>query len=188
MGFNEIMNNNFITISEVTIYKNKLDLDICQKSASFIKSLQDKFIDKSWDCDIKTSKNLTNNILNIIELRDLKYNILAHIDNYMQQRGLFYDGYIRDSWVNIYEKKFYQEFHTHINEWHRTISGVIYLTAKNSDIVFDVTYAKRFTPEFSEIILFEDDLPHRVVSNEEDLRISLAFNFAKCARWSGIKE
>ena len=67
MGFNEIMNNNFITISEVTIYKNKLDLDICQKSASFIKSLQDKFIDKSWDCDIKTSKNLTNNILNIIE-------------------------------------------------------------------------------------------------------------------------
>ena len=51
-----------------------------------------------------------------------------------------------------------------------------------------MTYAKRFTPEFSEIILFEDDLPHRVVSNEEDLRISLAFNFAKCARWSGIKE
>ena len=37
-------------------------------------------------------------------------------------------------------------------------------------------------------VIFEDDMLHRVKSNEEALRISLAFNYRKCVSWYGIKE
>ena len=58
---------------------------------------------------------------------------------------------------------------------------------KNSNIIFDTHYAKSFSPEFSDIIIFEDDIYHRANANEEELRISLAFNYVKCMPWAGIK-
>ncbi len=179
--------NNFYQISEVNIYKGKLDQDICMQSSNFVKSYINKFTKQKWDCDLKTSHNLTSNILNIVELRQLKFNILSHIDNYMFQTGNFFDGYIYNSWINIYEKNYYQEFHDHIHEIYKSISGVVYLTEKNSNIIFDSEHTKSFVPQFSDIIIFEDDMLHRVKSNEEELRISLAFNYRKCMPWHGVK-
>lgn len=182
-----MVEDNFHQISERKIYKNKIDPEVCRQSFEFIQSFKDKFTEQKWDCDLKTSYNLTSNILNILELRPLKFNILSHIDNYMFQTEKFYDGYIYNSWINIYEKNYYQEFHTHVHDIYKGISGVVYLTEKNSNIIFDTHHAKSFNPEFSDIIIFEDDMHHRVKSNEEELRISLAFNYVKCMPWAGIK-
>jgi hypothetical protein len=181
-----MVEDNNILVSQKIIYKNKLDLDLCKKAFDFIFELKDKFKERSWDCDIKTSFNCTDNILNVTELHKLKLNIISHIENHMRQNKLFFDGFIFQSWVNIYEKKFYQEFHTHKNHIANFFSGVIYLTEKNSKIELDIVNRIGITPEFGDILIFEDDLPHRVVHNEEDLRISLAFNYKKCEKWNGI--
>jgi len=181
-----MVEDNNIVVSQKIIYKNKLDLDLCKKAFDFVFELKDKFKARSWDCDIKTSLNCTNNILNVTELHPLKLNVISHIENHMRQNKLFFDGFISQSWVNIYEKNFYQEFHTHVSDIANFFSGVIYLTEKNSKIVFDFVDGIEITPEFGDILIFEDDLPHRVVHNEQDLRISLAFNYKKCDKWSGI--
>lgn len=183
-----MIENNFIKITETLVYKNKLSLEICNLASEFVKQEQDKFIHKSWDCDLRTSKNVTHNILNVEELRNIKFNIMHHIENYMYQTKMFFDGYINQSWVNIYENKYFQEFHNHIDEVYKKISGVVYLTQNNSNIVFGLDNYINVAPEFADIVIFEDHVPHRVQSNEEDLRISIAFNYVKCAQWHGIKE
>ena len=175
-----------IVISQKTIYKNKLDETVCQQAHDFILNHKDKFTQRTWNCDIKTSWNLTHNILNIPELRMLKLSVLSHIDNFMTQQRDFYDGFIHESWINIYEKKFYQEYHVHSNSVIKQFSGVLYLTKVNSDIAFNMKETITVTPQFADILIFEDDTEHRVLPNEEDLRISLAFNFIKKANWPGI--
>lgn len=175
-----------IIISQKTIYKNKVDESACKQAFEFILKHKDQFIDRTWDCDIKTSINLTNNILNVPDLRILKLNILSHLDNFMTQQNNFFDGYIDWSWVNIYEKKFYQEFHRHVDSINKKFSGIVYLTENNSKIQFDIEKAVLIEPKFCDILIFEDDLEHRVWPNEENLRISLAFNFVKKQVWKGI--
>lgn len=87
-----MIENNFIKIKETSIYKNKLDPEVCNSAVNFIKQLQDKFIHKTWDCDLRNSGNLTHNILNVEELRNLKFNIMHHIENYMFQTKKFLMG------------------------------------------------------------------------------------------------
>jgi hypothetical protein len=175
-----------IVIFQKSIYKNKLDETVCQQAHDFILKYKDKFTQRTFNCDVTTSLNLTHNILNIPELRMLKLNILSHIDNFMTQEQDFYDGYIDESWINIYEKKFYQEYHVHSDPVYKKFSGVLYLTKLNSDITFNMKKTITITPKFADILIFEDDIEHRVLPNEEDLRISLAFNFIKKAKWNGI--
>lgn len=169
------------------IYKNNVLESVAIKSFNFLETIIDNFDHKTWDCDIKTSYNITNNILNFPELHSLKMNVLSHIDNFMRLRNNFYNGYIDASWVNVYEKNFYQEQHVHTSEIRRFICGVVYLTKINSSICFTPNYnpINKFevTPQFSEIIIFNDDLPHSVDKNKnEGLRVSLAFNFKICER------
>ena len=61
--------NNFYQIYESKIYKGVLDNEVCQQSKKFIESFNNKFTEYKWDCPLRTSLNLTNNILNIVELR-----------------------------------------------------------------------------------------------------------------------
>ena len=166
---------------------SKLDEDVCKKASNFITANQEKFTEKSWNCRIRTSSNLTQNILNITKLHDLKMHALSHVYNYMYLKNIFTDGFIKESWVNIYEKNFYQEFHTHTSPVHKFLSGVIYLTDENSNIEFNIQNRHKIKPEFSQILIFPEDLPHRVVENEKNtLRISLAFNFVCCESWDII--
>jgi hypothetical protein len=163
----------------------KLNLDVCKNSINFISTIQDKFLEKSWNCPIRTSFNTTPNILNIIELFDLRMDILSKVNLYMYETKFFFDGYLYNSWVNIYEKNFFQEYHNHVSEVHKFICGCVYLTNNNSEIEFNM--GPKISPEFGDILIFEDGLMHRVVPNEkEDFRISLAFNFKKCNKWKGI--
>jgi|TARA_E500000318_G_scaffold64858_1_gene59899 hypothetical protein len=169
------------------LYRSQIDKNICDKAHLFISKHQEKFTHQTWDCKIRTSYSLTNNILNIKDLHELKMHVLSHINNYLHLKKYFTDGYIHSSWVNIYEKDFYQEFHDHEDPILNTLSGVIYLTENNSNIEFNVKNTMQFSPKFSDIILFPDHTLHRVAPNKNNsLRISLAFNFAFCKQWEII--
>ena len=168
-------------------YKSTLNENVVKKSYDFLQTIIKDFNHKTWDCNIKTSYNITNNILNYPELHSLKMNVLGHIDNFMRLRNTLFYGYIDDSWVNVYEKDFYQEPHVHTSPVNRFISGVLYLTEVNSPIWFEPLFIpfNRFNivPDLGDILLFNDDLPHSVAKNEKDgLRVSLAFNFKLCER------
>lgn len=171
-------------ISKETFYSSKIDENICNKAFSFITAHQEKFTEQSWKCKIRTSNNITHNIINMPDLHELKMHAISHVNNYMYLRESFTDGYIKESWVNIYEKDFYQEFHTHVAPINKYLSGVIYLTDENSNIEFNVEKRFSFKPEFSQIIIFPEYMQHRVVENKNDkLRISLAFNFVCSEIW-----
>lgn len=172
------------SINKETFYTSKIDNDVCKKTFDLIINHQEKFTEQSWNCDVRTSNNITHNILNVPDFHDLKMHALTHVYNFMYLKKMFTDGYIKNSWVNIYEKNFYQEFHTHQSPIDKSFSGVIYLTEENSNIELNMNDRHKITPEFSQIIIFPDDLPHRVVKNQnEKLRISLAFNFVCCEVW-----
>ena len=177
------MEKDKIVISEKAIYKNKIDLKICKDPQNYITNNRDKYTHNTWNCDVNTSFNLTDNILNIEELRLLKLHILFHIDRYMGQNKQFFDGYIYNSWINVYKKNFYQELHVHTDPIHNFLSGVVYLTKNNSEVEFNLQNRINVKPEFGQILIFEDDIEHRVLPNKEDLRISLAFNFVKKSKW-----
>jgi hypothetical protein len=173
-------------------YLSNLDEEVCNQSLNFIEKIQHHFTQKTWECEIRTSFNKTYNILNCIELHGLKMNILSHIDNFMHSRQYVLDGYIEDSWVNIYEKNFYQEYHCHAHPTKKFICGVIYLTQNNSPIILSPNITahddNKVIPKFGNIILFNDDVPHRVIpNNNEEIRISLAFNFVLKKEWGGIQ-
>jgi hypothetical protein len=172
------------SINKATFYTSKIDNDVCKKAFDLVTNHQEKFTEQPWSCDVRTSNNITNNILNVPDFHDLKMHALTHVYNYMYLKKMFTDGYIKNSWVNIYEKNSYQEFHIHTDPTHKYISAVIYLTEDNSEIEFDVRKRIKVKPEFSNIIIFPDDLEHRALENKNDkLRISLAFNFICCEVW-----
>ena len=91
-----------------TFYHAKLDENLCKKSFSYLENFFPKFESKDWDCDIRTSRNVTDNILNASKLHELKMNIVSHIENYFHSKGFFIEGYISGSWINIYEENFFQ--------------------------------------------------------------------------------
>tara|TARA_R110002020_G_scaffold3527_1_gene15739 strand:+ start:9249 stop:9815 length:567 start_codon:yes stop_codon:yes gene_type:complete len=168
-------------------YKSNVNENTAKKSFDFLETIMDKFTHKTWKCDIRTSYSITENILNYPELLSLKMNILGHIDTYMRLRNSFFNGYIDNSWVNVYEKNFYQEPHVHSSPTRKFICGVLYLTENNSPIHiiphFNHENEFEIVPSFADILLFHDDVPHSVVANKNDgLRVSLAFNFQLCAR------
>ena len=87
----------------------------------------------------------------------------------------------------VLEKNFYQEFHIHQNNLQSYFSGVIYLTKNNSNIELNFSNRVTITPEYGDILIFDDFTPHRVAHNlNDEMRISLAFNFRKIEKWNGI--
>lgn len=176
-----------INFQKQNLYRAKLDESVCKRAYGFVQINKSSYTEQTWGCKIKTSVNSTYNILNCKELHDLKLNILSHVHNFMYLRNYFFDGYIRGSWFNIYENSFYQEFHVHEDECIKCISGVLYLTENNSNIEFDVRERIPITPKFAEILLFDDNIPHRVCENNNaEERISLAFNYRKMNYWKSI--
>ena len=170
------------------ISKGKIDKDIIDSSLKVIHSMKDSMTSKDWDCDIRTSNNLTYSILNVKGLLPLKFKIYEIIHSHMLNYDKFFDGMINVSWVNIYEKDFYQEFHNHKDPVAKCFSGVAYLTPLASPIVFGIDETMEIKPEEGDVLVFEDDLLHRVLPNKSDeLRISLAFNYQKLILWDGIK-
>tara|TARA_R110002020_G_scaffold9522_2_gene37333 strand:+ start:12909 stop:13463 length:555 start_codon:yes stop_codon:yes gene_type:complete len=179
--------DNIHTLSSYDFYLAKIDQNQIKDSYNFLQKSFSQFTDKTWNCNLRTSVNITLNILNIPALFNLKTQIMSHITQYMFAKEKYYDGYITGSWVNIYEKNYFQEFHTHDDEIFKYISGVCYLTENNSEIELKDPFNKghkQIKPKLGDIILFDDVTPHRVIPNENDeLRVSLAFNFVKKNIW-----
>ena len=172
------------------ISKGKIDKDIIDSSLKVIHSMKDSMTSKDWNCNIRTSNNLTGDILNVKGLLPLKFKIYEIIHSHMLNYDKFFDGMFKGSWVNIYEKDFYQEYHNHKDPVAKCFSGVVYLTPLASPIVFgiDEEESTKIKPEEGDVLVFEDDLLHRVLPNEnDDLRISIAFNYQKLKEWDGIK-
>jgi len=170
-----------------SIYKSNIKKEMLNEAVQFVNKLQHQFQERSWDCPIRTSYNVNDNILNCRNLINLKRQIQLHLDEFMYSREFYYDGYIKKSWINIYEKGFYQEFHQHISSIDKSFSGVLYLSENNSAIEFDLVARHKIIPQFGDILIFDDDLFHRVIpNNNNDLRISLAFNFVKKNQWKGL--
>ena len=173
-------------------YHSKINNDVCKSALHLIDENNKHFTQKSWNCKIRTSLNITNNILNLFKLNLLKTHTFSHIENYMHSTNNYFQGYIYESWVNVYEKDFFQEKHIHDGSVRKYISGVIYLTENNSELCL---YPKSnpleeiiIKPEFADIIIFQGDQEHRVIPNlNEELRISIAFNYLLCEKWKGMR-
>ena len=171
------------------ISKGNINKDIIDSSLKVIHSIKDSMTSKDWNCDLRTSSNLTFNILNVQALWPLKFKILEIIHSHMLNNNKFFDGMLSSSWVNIYEKGFYQEFHNHRDDVARCLSGVAYFTPLASPIVFGIEEPLEIKPEAGDVLVFEDDLLHRVLPNKsDDLRISLAFNYKKLMKWEGLSQ
>ena len=163
------------TLTTEKYYHSKINNDVCQEAFKFINESNKNFTEQSWNCKIRTSFNITDNILNEKELHSLKINILSHLDNYMHLN-----------------QQFFHEKHTHEDSCSKHLSGIVYLTENNSNLnLYSKSNPSEETPikpEFSDIIIFEDDRPHSVsVNTNEDLRISLAFNYLLASEWKGKK-
>jgi len=172
----------------MNIFKAQIKKDIIDLSLDTIQNMKKSMNEVSWNCDIRTSYNLTDNILNIKELWPLKFSILESIHEYMLNNNKFFEGFIKKSWVNIYEKGFYQEFHNHKDEIAKYICGVVYFTPMSSSIEFGIEERIEHKPEVGDILIFNDDQLHRVLPHKDsDLRISLAFNYQKIDTWNGLK-
>ena len=171
----------------MNIFKGQIRKEIIENSLATIHKMKDRMNEVSWNCDIRTSYNLTDNILNIQEFWPLKFSILESVHLYMLNNKKFFDGYIKKSWVNVYEKGFYQEFHNHKDEIVKYICGVGYFTPMSSPIEFGIEERVEHKPEVGDVLIFSDDTLHRVLPHKDsDLRISLAFNYQKSESWKGF--
>jgi uncharacterized protein (TIGR02466 family) len=100
------------------------------------------------------------------------------------------------SWFNVYKKNDYQEFHTHSMSSLSAVyflksdpekSSKIYFRVREDDTLSDpvITYLDSINYPLvwykavpGRLLIFKSSLPHSVaMSNEDDTRISLAFNF-----------
>jgi len=145
----------------------------------------------------------TYNTLNKFNLHeDKKFKILFDwVSNNVSEyaKKLNYESKFNcvESWFNIYNKYDYQEFHTHSTH---TLSAVYFLKSnpkKSAKIFFkvkeDQTFNDLIVKSFDRfnsstvsyeavpgrLLIFKSNLPHCVERSEEDnTRISLAFNFS----------
>jgi hypothetical protein len=172
-----------IELKKISIYKTKINEHLFETIFSFIETNKESFTQRSWDCNIKTSKNIYENILyDVEEFHYIKKAINEQIENfYLQTFKKSIPFYIIQSWLNILQENGYQEFHIHKDN-HSTYlngSGVLYLTNENSAIefaIFPENTRKKITPEKGDLLLFDASTYHRVLDSKKE-RISLAFNF-----------
>jgi len=182
---------NFLQRPELNnIYTGFLQKEVIQDTLIYIDKIKKRITATPYKCKCYTSDNITENILNDQRLQKLHFNILAHIRDYMVFSGSYYEGFIDKSWFNIYHKDFFQEYHSHLDPINRFICGIVYFTdSPESATQFYFRNTITVKPEIGKIVLFPDEVEHRVVVNEKDTtRVSLALNYRKCVQWYGLKK
>lgn len=147
------------------------------------KNIADTPLNKPWPSNVEASFEFGKDSNFLSRCLFLRHYILEHVKIYMEGRNLR----LLDSWVNVYGKDGYQEFHRHIG----LISGCYYhkAPANCGELILrsDSTGQKMFglynyedfkiTPEDGMLVLFPSYLEHAVRSNSiEESRISIAFN------------
>ena len=168
-----------IIVKKTSVYHTSLsNMHLLESIYAYLESNRDKFTSRSWDCSVRTSLNITQNILYSEE--EFKH-LANEIENIV--KNLLYKSFARrtpfhiyESWINIYREHGYQESHTH-----RQGCGVgcLYLTEQNSDIefiIFSEDIRTRITPKKGDILFSDGGTWHRVLESKNE-RLSLAFNF-----------
>jgi len=167
-----------IILIKKSLYKLQIsNLHLIETVRSFILENKEKFTDRSWDCNIHTSKNKFKNILyEVEEFKYIKNTLEEEIKNFLKKPFM-----LCESWINILNENGYQEFHNHEEkkETRKIGSGCLYFTKENSKIefiFFQESVRHQEIPKEGEILLFDSNVYHRVVDSKKE-RISLAFNF-----------
>ena len=166
-------------IKKSIFHDNISKLHLIETVKSFIEKNKEKFTERSWDCNIHTSRNIFQNILYDVE--EFKY-IKEEIEKKIKEL-IIKPFMITSSWLNILGKNGYQEFHEHfdVKSDFKQGSASFYLTEKNSPIEFAYFAEKiigelKITPNQGDIVIFDSNIYHRVVDSKDE-RISLALNF-----------
>lgn len=139
----------------------------------------------------------TYNIFSDVNFKDITTWVNQQVIEYAKQLKCNSNLKCVDSWINIYKKNDYQEFHIHPSH---TLSAVYYVKSnpnKSSKLIFrleeqrhsnelkpleinNLTSESAYYPAIpGMLIIFKSNMYHCVEkSNEEKDRISLAFNFS----------
>jgi len=150
------------------------------------------------EANLKTNVHTQLNTITKYNLNNLAEYIKTHVKKYMQETECYFRQDARleisRSWINVYDKKDAQEWHSHGDS---LISGTYYVQfsgdSKNGQISFrqpgvhmrggefpignKYQINMDYTPVEGGLILFPGWLEHRVRPNEtEDTRISISFD------------
>ena len=166
-----------ILIKKSIFHDNISNLHLIETVKSFIEKNKEQFTERSWDCNIHTSRNIFQNILYDVE--EFKY-IKEEIEKKIKEL-IIKPFMITSSWLNILGKNGCQEFHEHrdIKSEFKQGSVSFYLTDKNSPIefaYFTENIRSKIIPNQGDIIIFDSNIYHRVIDSKDE-RISLALNF-----------
>ena len=173
-----------IVIKKISAYRTSLEnMHLLETVHSYIENNKDKFIDRTYNCNVRTSQKVVKNILyDVAEFSYLTTNLENMIKGFLHQTlGKHAPFIIFESWINIYGKNGYQEPHIHVPPGDGGAIGVgcLYLTENNSEIQFIVypeVTTKNIIPKKGDVVFFDGTTFHRVIDSEDE-RISLAFNF-----------
>lgn len=154
---------------------------------------------ESWIANSTYNTLNTHNVFKDNDFKQINDFILNSVLNYCDQLDInknFINKEPIDSWINIYNKNDYQEFHIHSDS---IISTVYFLAGSNNgaklyfkspsnnmiqipynnltERTFDKIY---FKPEPGMLLIFNSNLEHSVEKHTtDDLRVTIACNFAK---------
>tara|TARA_R100000030_G_scaffold62292_2_gene47178 strand:+ start:126 stop:653 length:528 start_codon:yes stop_codon:yes gene_type:complete len=167
-----------IILKKISVFKTKINAHLLQTVDTYLQNNKQNFKERTWNCNIKTSNNISKNILHEVdEFSYVRKNIEEHIEKLLKNNFKKSIPFmITQSWINILGENGYQEFHTHGSSFG---SGVLYLTDQNSKIEFSLfpeDTRKDIVPEKNDLLLFDSNTFHRVLESDKE-RISLAFNF-----------
>ena len=189
MKENKKIEGNLLPLFSSPVYISKLNRVFSKKELKFFNSS----LKKENNTGNKGSKE--KNILNNINLINLKKDILNHVYHYCNEILLTENikPYISLSWLNWTKENEYHHIHAHQNSF---LSGVFYINAKKD--IDNITFFKREYEIFNykrkdynffnslswkvlvetyNIVIFPSNLIHEVeIKKENNERCSLAFN------------
>jgi|5B_taG_2_1085324.scaffolds.fasta_scaffold15243_4 hypothetical protein len=166
-----------IIIKKVSVTKTSIDIKLLDIVNQYVKNNENKFKDRQWNCNSKTSHNLCYNVLHdVVEFKYIREAITEKIKIHLEENQKASIPFLIDeSWINIIYKFGYQEFHKHTPAF---ASGTLYVSDYTSDIefaCFPENNRKLITPQKGDLLFFSGETYHRVVDSKNK-RISLSFN------------
>jgi uncharacterized protein (TIGR02466 family) len=178
----------------IPVYWSRLGGGTLDQVQAELKKVVDELpeLGNPWDDTVQTNYSYTEQS-SFLEKTPFFASVIAEeVINYLRESEVTFEVkrmHIKESWVNIYPKNAYQNYHLHAFS---DISGCYYFQTneKDGDIKFKcpsvvTRYAKlsaipsvaTHKPEVGKLLLFPSYLEHAVMANTTDhKRISVAFN------------
>ena len=103
-----------IILKKISVFKTKINAHLLQTVDTYLQNNKQNFKERTWNCNIKTSNNISKNILHEVdEFSYVRKNIEEHIEKLLKNNFKKSIPFmITQSWINILGENGYQEFHT----------------------------------------------------------------------------